>query len=1112
MHSAAIADGCQPGGDVEPQASGLLLPRATEATALGFDECQRYAAAARVLDRMLIGLRPPIHILEVGSNVLNLLPRFLDPSRVEVTRCDTQCYGDDDRFVLIEKDKPLPFAAEAFDAVLALDVLEHMPAGARQPFLAECLRVARSGAIFSCPNGVPVVVEAEEIAAAAYSDRHGCPHPFLREHREFGLPREEEVLAMLRDLGCRPAVLDNSPLHLWLGALVLSEHLAEYQAAAAVRHRLNQSFFRRVTATDSLAYRKVYICAKTLEATAALEQMPAGWQCAAKSAAPPTQVAGLHAIATAACEAVDGLHSEHLTQTAAHKAEVESLRGELVSSRQQHHITDSLLTSMMQSRAWKALGPLRALRRLVRPRGFDARFLLPARELEPVPARPPGTWRSLGNDPQFHVPCLLPAGWARIRLKMSSAVEGRLEIYGQTGTGFSRADCLARLDVVNRVDADLFLRVPSAVRAVRIDPLDVEGEFQLESLRVDPVPAPLALWHAFWSKVKLLRQHGQVVAALCRGLGLLLRGRLAAFRTKLMQGLNGPALVPAGRNQAREYESWRRRRQLTERDREQMRVEAAAMTDPPLLSVLMPVYNVPACYLRLAVESVLRQTYPHWELCIADDASSEPHVRTILEEYSRRDSRIRVTFRPERGNIAAASNSALALATGEYVALLDHDDELAEHALFRVAEAIIANRDLDMIYSDEDQLELDGRHVNPFFKPDWSPEYFQACMYTCHLGVYRMALVRDLGGFRSEFDTAQDYDLALRIVARSSRVGHIADVLYHWRRLPTSTAVSHVSKPQANETARRALVSYLATIGCKATVGPGPVNGYHRVRFAIAGHPKVSIVIPTGCREARIRGRDTTHVAACVRSIRHQSTYRNYEILVIDNEDMPPALAKELDRWGVRRLSYTDEFNLALKMNLGAAKADGDHLVFLNDDIEVISPDWLERMLEYSQQAGVAAVGAKLLFPDGRLQHVGVTILGGSPGHPFYGNPGQDPGYFGGNLVPRNYSAVTGACIMTRAETFHRLGGFSEAFPLNYNDVDYCLRAVASGCRIVYTPYAQLYHHEAVTKSGVYQHELDAFKQRWGEQWSTDPFYNPHLSTRCHDYRIKSAEEDVAAG
>jgi GT2 family glycosyltransferase len=1097
-----------------PDDASLLLAVRPETAGLDFDQFQRYSAVAQVLDRLLAGLTGPVRVLEVGANVLNALPLFLDPERVRVTRCDVEPFSQDADFVLIDKDKPLPFADESLDAVVALEVLEHLPPARRRDFIADCLRVARRGTVFTCPNGTPEVAVAESLANAVYRQRHGRPHPFLGEHEAFGLPREEDVLAVLQELDCPHAVFDNAPLALWLPEMLLAEAVKEKQAAAAVQTALLARSGRllrgQLGQAASAPYRKVYVCAKTFAATAALQPPPTG---AAANALPMSAdgeaaAQALGTLARLAAELLTALEEEHQSQATIRKAEADLLHNELSTWREQHTITHSLLTSITRSSSWRLLAPLRAVRHLLAPRGFDAGSLITWQQLEPLPDALAGSWLSLDSDPQFLVPCWFPAGWARIRLKMTSPVQGRVEVYADTGEGFSPAACVERLNLGREgVDRDFFVYFPRPVRAVRLDPLDVEGEFRLELFKVQAVPAPVALARACAGKLALLWKHRRLGRSLRRGLALLLTGRFRQVLQRLAGGLEQPAYLAPERHQVQAYEVWQRHHRLTDADRSRMRDETAAMPDPPLISVLMPVYNGPEPYLSLAIESVLRQTYPHWELCIADDASTASHVRPVLEQYAARDPRIRIAYRPRRGNIAAASNSALALAQGDYVALLDQDDEIAEHALFKMAQALVGDRQLDMVYSDEDKLEIDGRRGDPFFKPDWSPEYFLTCMYTCHLGVYRAALVREVGGFRSEFDTAQDYDLALRLVARTSRIAHVPDVLYHWRKLPGSTALSHVGKPQANEAARRALVSYLKTVGQKGTVEPGPLNGLHRVRFAVAGRPRVSIVIPTASRGARIRGKETTYIAMCVESIRRKSSYKNYEIIVVDNDDMPPALRQQLERWRVRHVTYAEPFNLASKINLAAAKAQGDHLVLLNDDIEVLAEDWLECMLEYSQQPGIGAVGARLLFPDGRLQHVGVTIQGGNPTHPFYGNPAQDIGYGAGNVLVRNFSAVTGACLMTRMDVWQELGGFDEAFPLNYNDVDYCLRLIERGRRVVYTPYAQLYHHEGASKEGLHQHELDAFKARWGERWAHDPYYNPNLSNRYHDYRIKTPDE-----
>jgi len=814
----------------------------------------------------------------------------------------------------------------------------------------------------------------------------------------------------------------------------------------------------------------------------------------------------------------------------AHGAALDALRAERDAWRQQAGVLAALLQSSERSWSMRLTAPLRGLRRLLWPRGFDIRALLPWQQLE---ATEDGGWRSTGDDPQFIVPCQLPAGWARIRLRMTSSVRGRWELYADTGHGFRMIDCIERADIGNEAELNFHVRFDAPVRAMRFDPLDRAGEFRIESLQVEPVPAPHALVRAIAAKVSLLRQHGLIGRCAIRGLGLLARGEIGVFWHKLFRGLQAPTIAgPDFANLNADYQVWRRQHRLTMPDRRQIANTVAAMADPPRLSVLLPVYNTPENWLRRAVDSVLQQLYPHWELCIADDGSTAPHVRRVLEAYAASEPRIRLEFLGGNRGISAASNAALALATGEYVALLDHDDELAEHALFRMAETVAADRGLDMVYSDEDKIDRDGRHVEPFFKPDWSPESFLGCMYTCHLGLYRTALVRDVGGFRGEFDGAQDYDLVLRLSERTTRIGHVPDVLYHWRKLPESTASRVDAKPLAAERGRRALQEHLERTGQQGRVEPGALPGLHRVRFAITGRsakgdrhlylagsgrpdkgacpllPRVSIIVPSACRPTIIDGKTTYHIVRCVESIHRKSSYDNYDILLVHGrDDVSPELAAELERLRVNRLACDGEFNWSAAMNQGAAAAWGDHFLFLNDDTEVLSADWIESLLEFSQQPEIGAVGAKLVFPTGKLQHAGVVVAGCTPRHAFYRFPGCFPGYFSNNLMHRNVAAVTGACLMTRAEVFQGLGGFCQEMPLNYNDIDYCLRVVTGGRRVVLTPYAQLIHHEACTKAGTFEAELDAFRARWQKRWSRDRYYNPNLSSHFGDYRLDLGQE-----
>jgi GT2 family glycosyltransferase len=450
------------------------------------------------------------------------------------------------------------------------------------------------------------------------------------------------------------------------------------------------------------------------------------------------------------------------------------------------------------------------------------------------------------------------------------------------------------------------------------------------------------------------------------------------------------------------------------------------------------------------------------------------------------DSRIRFVAKD------AGIRAAIASAIGEFVCVVDPGDELTEHALFRVAEALVDNPSLDVIYSDEDTVSDTGEHAEPFFKPDWSPEYFLAWNYMGRLAAYRREMIGRIGGIREKFADAFEYDLILRLIAGNAAIHHVPDVLYH-RRKSTATEPS-------GESAGRALRDYLASTGQSATVQNGGAAGVHRVRFALAGNPLVSIVIPSASRPATIRGRQSWFVLECVSSIRRLSTYKNVEIIVLDNNDMPAELAAALEPLEVRRIPFIGEFNLTRKINLGASQARGEQLILLNDDIEVITPDWIEAMLEFAQQPPIGAVGAQLLFPDDTQQHTGVILLNGNPRHPFYGMPAAHPGYFHSSQVHRNWSAVTGACMMTRAQNFKAVGGFSEQFGLNYNDIDYCLKLLSIGKRIVYTPYAKLYHYESVSKTGTYRREFEAFHRTWGQRFPRDPYYNPNLGRH---FRVK---------
>jgi O-antigen biosynthesis protein len=520
----------------------------------------------------------------------------------------------------------------------------------------------------------------------------------------------------------------------------------------------------------------------------------------------------------------------------------------------------------------------------------------------------------------------------------------------------------------------------------------------------------------------------------------------------------------------------------------------------PRFSIVTPIYETPPAVLTAMLRSVTRQSFGDWELCLVDDASPSPYVGEMLASAAAEDPRIRVETRDENGGIVAASNDALAMAGGEFVALLDHDDALHPDALARVAEAIDGAPDVDYVYTDEDKIDEAGHHQGPFFKPDWSPERMRTQMYTCHLSVMRRSLVEEVGGFDPEFEGSQDWDLVLRVTERARRVVHVPRVLYHWRTLATSTAGGgEEAKPWAFEAGTRAIQAHCDRTGIPAVASRDTEHpGVYRLDPKLTEHPKVSIVIPTAGTVREVRYEHLVLVEHCVKSILERSTYENFEIVVVYDTGIDPAILarlRDLSGTRLRLVEFDEPFNFSKKINRGAVHSDGEMLLLLNDDMEVITPDWIERLVMYAGLPGVGAVGARLRWEDGRLQHVGIVFENfGFPGHPYRGFAPDWNGYSNTVLVAHNFLAVTAACMMTPREDFERVGGFSATFPMNYNDVDYCLKLVSAGSRIVYDPDTVLYHFESSSRStDVEDWEKDQLRGRWLSITGTDPYSNPHM-------------------
>lgn len=560
-----------------------------------------------------------------------------------------------------------------------------------------------------------------------------------------------------------------------------------------------------------------------------------------------------------------------------------------------------------------------------------------------------------------------------------------------------------------------------------------------------------------------------------------------------------------------EYADWVKQFDtLNEAERAEIQVRIQQMPDRPLISVVMPVYNPPLQFLQQAIDSVKQQLYPNWELCIADDVSSNIEVRVLLEQSAADDKRIKICYRDINGHISAASNSALALATGEFVALLDHDDVLSEQALFWVADAINNQPDAGLIYSDEDKISESGVRSSPYFKCDWNPDLFLSHNMITHLGVYRAELVKRLGGFREGYEGAQDYDLAARCVEHLSdkQIVHIPRILYHWRVLPGSTAKASNEKPYAEIAAEKALNEHLQRRGVNGYVTTLPF-GMHRVHYRLPeNRPLVSLIIPTRNAVELTR--------TCIASILQRTTYHPYEILLVDNgSDDPNALAyfAELERHpAIRVIRDERPFNYSALNNAAAEQANGEIIGLINNDIEVISPEWLDEMVSIALQPGIGAVGARLWYPNDTLQHGGVIVgLGGVAGHSHKYWVKGDPGYFRRASLQQGFSAVTGACLLVSKSAYQLAGGLNEIdLTVAFNDVDFCLRLRELGYRNVWTPYAELYHHESVSrgadstpeKAARFGRECEYMKTRWTKWIAHDPAYSPNLTLNAENFTI----------
>ena len=560
------------------------------------------------------------------------------------------------------------------------------------------------------------------------------------------------------------------------------------------------------------------------------------------------------------------------------------------------------------------------------------------------------------------------------------------------------------------------------------------------------------------------------------------------------------------------YQKWIAANEPTEEELEEQRKHK--FSNQPKISIIIPMYNTPVKFFGELVDSLINQTYTNWELCLADGSNEEnPELKDI---YSK-DSRIKYKFIGENKGISGNTNEALTLATGDFIGLLDHDDILPIFSLYEVVKCINEHPEVEFIYTDEDKFEeVGGKRYDPYFKSDFGPDTLRANNYICHFSVFRKDLMEKLGGFRSEFDGAQDYDILLRMSEIAKHIYHIPKILYHWRvhELSTAKAGAH-AKPYAYEAGKKAVQAHIDRLGLKGTVEAGNTLGTYRVKYEVIGNPKVSIIIPNKDYASTLK--------VCLKSIIKLTTYKNYEIIVVENnstEDETFEYYKKIDGKDNIKVVYYPEkvFNYSAIINFGVRNCTGDYVIQLNNDTELLTPNWLQEMLGFAQREDVGAVGVKMYYPDRTIQHAGIIVgIGGVAGHVFKNIPKNLHGYFSKDAMIQNLSAVTAACIMTPRKIYDDVGYMDEEFKVAFNDVDFCLKIRETGKLIIYTPYVEFLHYESksrgyedtVEKQQRFKGEIDRFYSKWqGFLDKGDPYYNINLRLDNDQCAIKECKVD----
>lgn len=758
-------------------------------------------------------------------------------------------------------------------------------------------------------------------------------------------------------------------------------------------------------------------------------------------------------------------------------------------------------TALINSTSWRITKPIRFIKRksyLLEEFSRHRSHVMTLNIMSGIEQNLDGSWLSISTDPQFLLETdqkQLPTGWAWFSGEMNADLSAHPVLYFSNGeANFSDENSITlhrdHHGLINRL-----IRLPDQVTGLRLDPMDTKGKFGLGEIRIVELGKIQLVQRLLWPVVKNGLNNPKTLSN-------KLKKVYQGYKTEGLLSIKQSLLNSQDTN---DYQHWiLRNDNLSDDDKNAIRVRATEFAINPTISIIMPVYNPSEKWLRTAIESVIGQLYSHWELCIVDDASTKVGVKEIIQEYANKDKRIKPKYRESNGHISIASNDALALAEGEFITFLDHDDKLPLHALYHVVEAINNKPNVDIIYSDEDKINEFEVRYDPYFKPDWNPILLLGQNYFNHLTVYRSEKVRQAGGLRPGYEGSQDYDLALRIVEQTTdnKIYHIPKILYHWRALKGSTALKVSEKNYTVNAAQKALQDRFYRTKQSTTLIPLP-NGRWRVQYLLPKEkPLVSLIIPTR------NGYEVLH--RCIESLYEKTSYGNFELIIVDNQSDDPKVLTYFhtlqEQNNVKIIKYDAAFNYSAINNYAVQYARGEILGLLNNDLEIIHEDWLDEMVAYSLLPNIGAVGAKLYYPDNRIQHAGVILgIGGVAGHAYAKQPKNSPGQMDRANLAQNMTAVTAACLILKKSIFDEVNGFNdENLTVAFNDIDLCLRIREKGYNNVWTPFAELYHHESATrghedtpeKQARFLKESEYMKKRWHDLLEADPVFNPNLSLK----------------